>query len=263
MDKYIEQYLAEGFAIVNMPELESPLTELQEEIVILANHVIEARELTIPTEKEFDKFRSDSYPSLRKTDPTAASFIYDAITRSLNLQRLLASDGIESFCRKILFSEAGFNAAINDYQLYLQAPDDDKNINGVHQDCGFFSEYGSSSSSSVAWIPFTDLSEGEGVIEIIPGSHARGELEHATNVASERKAETTPRNNKGFIYLDSSKYDETKFVPVEVKKTEVVFMDFRLIHRTGLNHSNKTRVSAIARFSNMYGKNYIRKYGIW
>lgn len=254
----LNDYLRDGYAFVEQNnEIKEALKLTKNEIISFYNKIAISQNLS--KIKTFEELREHGYPILKKKKPLAASFFYDGCTRLASLQNLFLIDSLKKIISKDIFGDSVL--AVNNYQIYMQAPNDDKNINGWHQDSGYFSEFGSSESSIVVWIPFHPIHKSEGALEIITDSHKKGEMNHQSNQFGDHKK--VERNKKGLIYLDNISDEIGKNKILECPQSEIILMDYNLIHRSGLNQSNKTRISVIARFSNMFGKNYIRKYGIW
>jgi ectoine hydroxylase-related dioxygenase (phytanoyl-CoA dioxygenase family) len=196
-------------------------------------------------------------------NPNAFSFIYDAFTRHDKIFNFVVNKKLRQSILDVMPSNArNLNElAINNIQVYLQRPGDDINITGAHQDSGYYSEYGSSNSSLVCWIPLVKTKKGAGALEVIGGSHMLGPLKHEENSPEMRKR--VDRNKKGFIYLAQDQYDENHFEALECDPGDILLMNYDTIHRSGLNNSDNIRITVIFRVSNIYGDSYLKKYGIW
>lgn len=82
----------------------------------------------------------------------------------------------------------------------------------------------------IAWVPFHDIDATRFPLEVLPQSHLQG---------------VCPGRIHNQLYqIDESIYRDTPFVPLEVRKGDVVFMSPFMIHRTGLTGTEMLRIAA-------------------
>ena len=267
MMKLVKEYEKEGYCKVYVPEIINYIDQLQSDLVDIIVRVSNKIDLcssppsTLSKETIINKY----LPKIYKKEPKAFSFIYDSIKRHINLIKLVSSNNILEICKQLYpKNDNGYQTNISEVAMVMQRPNDDVFINGIHQDSGFFSEYASSNASMIVWIPMFDCFKKNGTLEIIPKSHLRGPLPHNKNEWEQRR--NGSRNTKGLLYIKESdlSQDEIKNIKsIDCKKGEMIFMHYDLIHRSGMNASDEMRITFISRYSNLFGKNYIQKYGIW
>lgn len=81
------------------------------------------------------------------------------------------------------------------------------------------------------WVPLVDLNDNNGVIKVLPGSHAWLTTYRSANI------------NGAFSNLNDLLWQ--KMVPLYLKKGEALFYDHRLLHASGENSSDEIRLAAV------------------
>lgn len=109
-----------------------------------------------------------------------------------------------------------------------------------HQD--YFAMQGSK-DSLVVWMPICEMSEELGYLELIPGSHKRGLLNHVKNGPSYEITESL----------------EDSFVPVKMEMGDMLIFSSFSIHRSGTNTSDKIRWAVNFRYNNADAQDYIQQ----
>jgi len=95
--------------------------------------------------------------------------------------------------------------------------------------------------SIVVWIPLVDTPKELGALEIMPGSHKMGLINHDLNDD----------------YLELTHLDDTDFISVEVEKGDALFFSTLLVHRSGVNVTDKIRWSCHFRYNNINDQSFI------
>ena len=94
------------------------------------------------------------------------------------------------------------------------------------------------------WVPLVDVGADMGPLEVMPGSHLLGSLPHRLEevpVLAER--------------------EDAVWVSLPMDAGDVVVFSAFLVHRSGVNHSDKIRLSAATRYNDLSERSYIdRKY---
>ncbi|MCB9204959.1 MAG: phytanoyl-CoA dioxygenase family protein [Flavobacteriales bacterium] len=99
----------------------------------------------------------------------------------------------------------------------------------IHQDWSFVDERLFSPVS--AWLALEDISENEGCMEFFPGSHNVFKNYRGKNIKPPIE----------FLHPEM----ENSFVKVPVNKGDAIFLNGRVVHRSGVNFSNRTRIAAM------------------
>lgn len=262
-----EFYEEQGYLKINVPGIIPHIEQIQSNLVQIIYSVSSAIDLKGPdTSKMSDTEVINRFlPEIHKKNPKAFSFIYDSIRYHANLLKLFSCNDILEICNSLYPKNSnGYQSNISELQIVMQRPQDDVFINGIHQDSGFFSEYSSKDASMVVWINMFDCSKHHGTIEVIPGSHSNGRIAHDKNEWDQRRKAS--RNVKGSFFISETNLEAealNKIIPVECIKGDVVFMHYDLVHRSGVNISDDMRITFLSRNTNLFGTNYIPKYGIW
>lgn len=104
-----------------------------------------------------------------------------------------------------------------------------------HQDNGVILPEADKSNILTVWFPVTDATEENGCLQVIPGSHKMGLLDHC------------PSSEKG-VHIPE-KYLPGKPVPLPIKRGSVLFMTRKTIHSSLSNVSNDIRWSFDLRYN--------------
>lgn len=252
-----------GFIKINIKNLNNLLDNIEKEMINICLNV--SKKLNI---KFYIKEKQSLHIMLLKIydiDSKAFSYIFDCIKRHPAYYKLISSDLITNTSKSLMTENIeDFPINLTGDELIMQRPGDEININGMHQDGAYFSDYGSSNASIVCWIPLYDCKIENGALQVIPKSHDNGILPHRENKWEERKK--VARNYKGLLNIEEKYYPKNaidSLKSIECKKGEALFLDYDLIHRSGLNTSKQIRVVFTVRYHNICGKDYIKKYELW
>lgn len=99
--------------------------------------------------------------------------------------------------------------------------------------------------SMVVWIPMMEVSRLNGTLEIIPGSHLKGLI--ATEMID------------SFGQVPEAYYEESEFVPVEIKAGDALFLSSFLIHRAGDNQTDNIRWAMHFRYNNLKETTFVER----
>jgi len=100
-----------------------------------------------------------------------------------------------------------------------------------------------SKNSIVVWIPFMDINYKIGCLEVSPKSHIK------------KKVFEQKKNSR--LIKNSSKF---KFIKAKVKLGEALIFSQFLVHKSGINRSNKIRFSLQLRVTDLLSKEYMKKH---
>jgi phytanoyl-CoA hydroxylase len=100
--------------------------------------------------------------------------------------------------------------------------------------------------SMIVWMPLVDIDVALGALEVVPGSHKDGLIDSQLI--------------DGYGKLAQEKFDNYKFVPVEVEKGDALFFSSFLVHQSGNNVTESIRWSCHFRFNNMYEPTFIKRH---
>ena len=161
----------------------------------------------------------------------------------------------------MLGGEDGRDLSAMMYQFFINRPNDKKMTLGWHQDSGYYRDRVTEEQSLVVWWPLFDCNLDDGALWFVPGSHKLGVLSHESNAWEERRDKEWDKNGEKF--LSKTQFDISKATQKPMKACEVGFFHLNLVHKSGQTTSDRVRYTSLARYSNIYGKNYLPRYNVW
>lgn len=240
----VEFFNQEGYLIIpNFYDLEEDIKPIQRAIYDIIGLV--AEKYAIPLERaEFSENSFDQgYVELISKNRICGGEIYDAVKQIPAFIRLVS-------CKK---NEAVFQAlrqkslpgiAAAGYGVRINNPFEDKFRANWHQ------EYPSqlrSLDGIVFWSPFIPVTPEIGPVIILPGSHVEG----AMPVYS-RDPNNSEKKGAYALVMGSEDYLVKKYTQIAPlsKPTDLIVMDFLLIHASGVNTGNRALWSMQMRYFN-------------
>jgi ectoine hydroxylase-related dioxygenase (phytanoyl-CoA dioxygenase family) len=115
---------------------------------------------------------------------------------------------------------------------------------GWHQDAYYWPQ--APYNSVTVWLAFTDVDAGNGAMQIVPGSHKSGVLQH------KRSTET---DSVITLELEAGSFREDTAVSLQLKAGQVSLHDDRAVHGSPANHSDRPRAGLTIRYSGTNVKN--------
>ena len=198
-----------------------------------------------------------------KKNKNAGSLLYDTLNRHIYTQRLFLSDIVLDQVCFLLDADSLDCIVCSNIQFFIHLPGNKVELIGWHHDSEYYADFISQERSLVCWATLfeQDPDEGGG-ISLIPYSHQFGNIVHKKNEYGNHKSEEYTRN--GRFYVPEEKLDLSKVVDIRyLSERSAIFMNTKLLHKSLENNSPDVRWTALARFSNIFGKSYIKKYGLW
>ncbi len=124
-----------------------------------------------------------------------------------------------------------------------------KDANGVvqlgatpwHQDNGVIRDEADDSDIITVWFPFTDVTEENGCLAVVPFSHRAGLLTHCPADAA---------NGSGFgVHIKEKHFESGAALPMPMKKGSALFLTKRTVHSSYANDSANVRFSFDLRYN--------------
>lgn len=100
----------------------------------------------------------------------------------------------------------------------------------------------------VVWAPLIDLQPEMGRLEVIAGSHRRGLLDFHPDPAKDYPLAT----NENLVEAE-------RFTPVEASVGDVLFFSSFLVHRSGMNQTDRARLTINFRFNNASEPTFVER----
>ena len=224
-------------------------TELSDIIFGVAKHLL------IKVEKnDFDYLINNILPKIYNKDKTKGAYIFDVASR-LNVFRDLTnySKTIKTISTLLEIPSSKILSA--KFSLFLFTKYHKKNSIGWHQESGYYSDpkfkeyqYLDKNNSMFTWIPITNTWSGNGALVLLSKSHNEKNILHNKNLFKNRY-EVSP-NTRGELYISNFKLLKKKYKEIEIssKSGDIIFVNSNILHKSGKNFTDKTRVGVIMRF---------------
>ena len=218
-----------------------------------------ARSIGIPhvSANDVDALIDCVLPEIYRTNLRASGFIYDTINAHSSVAALYDHPCVVDISAALLGAD-DMEIVKHEPNFVVQISGDDRNINGWHQESGYYCDFLSAEKSMFVWIPVSHIPFDGGAIWVVPGSHRDGALSHCENDFDERKNMDWDENGESF--LNKSLFDVDNAVQIEASIGDLIALDFNLVHKSGHNTSPATRLTAILRLGSYMGRNFLPKY---
>ena len=190
---------------------------------------------------ENDQFHKELI-SLRKKNPKKFGEIYDKLKLNAKLRSIFYKKKMLKIFSKILKNKIE-NIFLNGFMLRFDAPNDKRNNLDWHQDSSYYAMTYPKMNAGVCWIAITFNSKKNGTIQYIPKSNWT--------------IEKSFRLNKNGNYTSAQNTIKIKKNELQKKRNltlsfgDVSFLHMNLKHRSGVNNSQKFRITLGCRFHDM------------
>ena len=171
----------------------------------------------------------------RKNDPQSFGAMYDTLRTNISLMQLVAGDVLIDNATQFLRKKPE-EISMSDPVVRLDAPGDDRNSHGWHQERAYFPHNRDGLNGMVCWIPLLDCNKENGAILVCAGSHKEGLL----NTVREKKTSISETTRITISEDYTKKYES---IDVEANQGDAVFFNMLLFHRSGENISNEFRIT--------------------
>ena len=238
----IEQYNEEGYTIVenvfSTNELKPVLDEFEEIVNNFAEEAFLAGKIS---NKHDDKDVFKKLASLEKDFPGSSVLIHHKGELKPELAKLWGSkkllDIVENWVGKDISGHPVWN-------IRSKTPQTVRMTVPWHQDSAYLKEGAEKTIQPAAWIPFLDVNQNNGCMQVIPGGHDPSRvLDHKL----EKKAGV---KDSWYLYIEDKNIPDEKIVTCEMKAGSVLFLHQLIPHRSLENQSEDVRWSVDLRFQN-------------
>lgn len=110
----------------------------------------------------------------------------------------------------------------------------------AHQDRAIMT---GSEEGVVVWVPLCEMESDLGYLQVVPGSHKTGLMSHVDDGPSRAISTTIP---------------EESYLSVPMQIGDALFFSSNLIHRSGVNVSEKVRLTVSYRYDNLLNEEFIK-----
>lgn len=188
----------------------------------------------------------------RHERPKHFSHMYDSMQTTVALWQLTTNKTISAVVAELMHTEPT-GLTVTDCLFRMDAPSDERNKLGWHQDSAHFRQNEKGSHGIVVSMPMQDVLPQLGPLEILPGSAKLGRVD----------AKSTVKDENRYNSLHSQQYPVpeecfTGFEPHSMlcHAGDALFLNFDLVHRSGTNSSNMFRFTAIGRYHKMLADDF-------
>jgi ectoine hydroxylase-related dioxygenase (phytanoyl-CoA dioxygenase family) len=129
--------------------------------------------------------------------------------------------------------------------FFIKAPHSTDTV-GWHQDAYYWPM--SPHNTVTVWLAFSDVDVANGAMQLIPGSHLAGLIQHQRSAREATDSVLT-------LQLDRGSFREDSAVPMVLRAGEVSLHDDRAVHGSAANSSDRPRVGLTIRYSGTEVKN--------
>lgn len=215
-----EFYKKNGYILVKNLIQKQVIDNIYEEIM----NVFEHKDIFDMYKNDFEKYKASANISQYLLSLTQLSCCEE-------IKKVLIELGLKllSINTRPLISFSSKFLAKND--MYWKVPS--------HQD---WPSMQGSINSLTLWTSLVDLEPDLGYIEVIPGSHLLGALE-----------------TDDYQTLKDSDFMNDKFIPIEMNKGDVLIFNTFTIHKSGLNKTNKIRLSTHFRYDDINEESFQKR----
>ena len=197
-------------------------------------------------QKDFNK----KLIELRKKKPKIFAEFFDTLQTMSMIYSLLVKKEILNSIQKLLATSKAY-ITLTDVSIRLDAPNDERNKLGWHQDSSYYRQNNNGKNGIVLWTPLiNEIKKEIGPLQILKNSSRLGPL-NVKKKKNNNKYGSKKRNiSKNFLL----KY--TKILEPEMKLGDVLLLNLDMVHRSGENLSEKFRFSMIGRYHNSLSKDF-------
>ncbi|WP_421787332.1 phytanoyl-CoA dioxygenase family protein [Hyphobacterium sp.] len=226
----------DGFARVRDPRIADAKTRLRDALIehaqFIAQRILPAGVFDdVPRDKGFDAFLDAVYAV--ETDQAVTRAFYEVFPSLTPVIALIDLPVVRD-----LLAEAGLEKPVAGTLplIRLDRPGDRRFATPAHQD----SWYSLMSPNAVTnWTPLCEMTDDMGPLRVVPGSHAGG-------------VKPFKPYDSGHEWFEASDViPDERLVPIQVGHDEVLIFNQSLIHKSGLNASDRVRISVQLRYNDL------------
>ena len=164
--------------------------------------------------------------------------LYDKINLSSDLRSIFYKTKFLKIFSKILNTDQVF---LNGFMMRFDFPFDGRNSLDWHTDAAYYLQSYPRFNAGVCWLPVTNNSEHNGTLQYVK--------EFSKIIPSSKLISKNKYSTSQFILKDSNKIKNIKHL--NQNYGDASFLHMALKHRSGVNHSDKVRISIACRFHSM------------
>ncbi len=195
----------------------------------------------------------------REKDPKSFSGFYDCLQSSLSLTRLVTSNKLVECVAGLLELDACELSSVGQ-ECRVDVPNDTRNLAGWHQDFPYFNHNLLGLKTMACWCPLVKLTSKSGYLQVFKKSHLEGMVSSGVTEKWDKPRDLNDGDNLATQTVpikEDASLDQHKIESVKIDLGDVLFFNMFLIHRSGINTSNKIRFSVQNRFHAATSKDFV------
>ena len=185
-------------------------------------------------------FRNDNYAGF--------SYLYRTMIMNHIYTSLFTYPKLTKAIAQLLKTRTSFLTS-SDPQFRIDHPKDKKHTLRWHQDSAYYPQDQGGDCSLVCNISLHNIPNELGPVEVKEGSHKSGKIKFSNQ---------TPKGKKsGQKYISENLLKDFRVQSLCTQKGDVSLYHMNLVHKSGFNVSDSVRFSAILRFYDVAGSNFV------
>tara|TARA_B100000795_G_scaffold257963_1_gene231658 strand:- start:11634 stop:12470 length:837 start_codon:yes stop_codon:yes gene_type:complete len=187
----------------------------------------------------------------RKSYPTFFAEYFETLQTIANIYPPLVNKKTLSIMAQLLGISKDF-ITLTDVAIRLDSPNDSRNTLEWHQDSSYYRQNNFGKNGVVVWSPLIhDTSLDMGPIEFLRKSQKIGTL-----MTSKKDSKNKLFSKKISITQNKIKNYLKNMTCTDVKQGDVLLMNLDMVHRSGINLSDKFRITLLGRYHNSKSNDY-------
>lgn len=187
--------------------------------------------------------------SFRKTNKRKFGLIYDDLQVTACSNYLARDPKLLKFASMLLSEKKEKTLAVSGVMTRLDCPFDQRNKLDWHQEHRYYLQNDLGKNGLFMHIPLHDVNEKSGSLKVKSKSQKEKLI---MNNPKKRKSKLESLNYN----YDSKILEKYKEVSIEIKKGDLLFVNFDTLHASGFNQSKRIRFSLISRVHKMLSKDF-------
>ena len=241
-ENQVAQYFEDGFLIVDdvftMAELQPVMDEFEDIVDDWAERLHRAGKIQDKHEGEGLYTR---LASLEKEWPGVAPLIHNRTHTQPRLAALWSSNNLLDMVEQFIGPDiSGHPVSV----IRTKTPSTPLMTVPWHQDSAYFEVGAEKTLQPTAWIPFCDVNEHNGTLQVIRGSHKPG------TVYPHRPEKETAHPESWYLYIEEEDLPPGDRVIGEMKMGSMLWHSNTMVHRSTENASDRVRWSVDIRYQN-------------
>jgi ectoine hydroxylase-related dioxygenase (phytanoyl-CoA dioxygenase family) len=192
---------------------------------------------------------SEPMMHFRSTDPSEFGVFYDTLQTTTSLHALFTTQSIILAAASAL-KDLPDGLASSGYMLRMDAPKDSRNSLQWHQDSSYYKQNLDGNNGVVAIVPLVSVSEKNGSLQILSGSHKEGTLKINS---SGKKSEITSEQ----FQVPEQIVKKYRITTLFAEPGDLVLCHMDLIHKSGKNNSDFFRLTSAVRLHRILAEDFL------